>query len=182
MIEKIERVVRRATYHTKKGAVELVWRVVVDKSGGTRHEVVSYTGSATKPYHHTSRATRETDKATADRTWTKEFRKLSKKGVLADQFSPPKDEPQAGFAMSRFDALNLTDAERDFQEKRWPGHKHSVTEFLVYMQDYVTEALNLYSRNDNASVDEICKANVRKIAALALACMEQNGAPERRTA
>jgi len=70
----------------------------------------------------------------------------------------------------------LLDGERDYQDQRRSGHHHSVTEYLVYLRDYVEEALHLVSRSDG---EDGAKPIVRKIAALAVACMEQNGAPTR---
>ena len=46
----------------------------------------------------------------------------------------------------------------------------------MYLRDYVEEALHLVSRSDGEGG---AKPIVRKIAALAVACMEHNGAPTR---
>jgi hypothetical protein len=77
---------------------------------------------------------------------------------------------------TREEVYTAIDGERDYQDRKWGPpevHHHSVTEFLVYIRDYVEEALHAETR----SVGEPAKAthNMRKIGALAVACMEQNG-------
>ena len=62
--------------------------------------------------------------------------------------------------------------EREYQDKRWPGHKHTNTEFLVYIDHYVKEAFAAVSVQDD---DKATYPALRKIAALAVAAMEQNG-------
>ena len=80
--------------------------------------------------------------------------------------------------MERSEVYALIDGERAHQDRKWPGHQHSVTEYLVYIRDYVEDALH---RVTHESGENGVKPNVRKIAALAVACMEENGAPPRRT-
>lgn len=82
---------------------------------------------------------------------------------------------------SRSEVYSAIDAERAYQAERWNEQTtptkgyHSVTEFLVYMRDYVEEAMHVASReSDNTAIDK-CLHSVRKIAALGVACMEQNG-------
>lgn len=77
-----------------------------------------------------------------------------------------------------YEAIN---GERDYQRK-WEdpvttdsGGKHSNVEFLVYIRDYVEEALHFASRNPDPAAVPVCQHNLRKIAALAVAAMEQNG-------
>lgn len=82
---------------------------------------------------------------------------------------------------SREEAYSAIDGERAYQAKKWnesttaSGGFHSTTEFLVYMQDYVNEALHFVSRNADPEAQEFALHNVRKVAALGVACMEQNG-------
>lgn len=85
----------------------------------------------------------------------------------------------------RSEVYKALDGERDYQKVRWSedttstGGFHSVTEFLVYMQDYVNEALHNVSREADPGASEKALHWVRKVGALAVACMEQHGAPER---
>ena len=82
--------------------------------------------------------------------------------------------------MDRQEVYRLIDGERDYQDVRWqkPEHSHSVTEYLVYVRDYVEDALHRVSHEDG---DEGVRPHLRKIGALAVACMEDHGAPPRRT-
>lgn len=74
-----------------------------------------------------------------------------------------------------YEAIN---GERDYQRK-WEdtpsGGRHSNVEFLVYIRSYVNEALEFASRNPDPDAAPVCMNNLRKIAALAVAAMEQNG-------
>ncbi len=82
---------------------------------------------------------------------------------------------------SRQEVYNAIDGERNYQEG-WKdktltdsGGLHSNVEFLVYIQDYVSEALHVASRKPDPEAEEFCLNSLRKIAALAVAAMEQNG-------
>lgn len=85
----------------------------------------------------------------------------------------------------RRDVYAAIDGEREYQDERWNGAtteshgKHSVTEFLVYIRDYVEEALHVVSRTADPGAQVFAKHSLRKIAALAVAAMEQNGIEER---
>lgn len=90
-----------------------------------------------------------------------------------------------GEAATRKAVYTAIDSERDYQIARW-GHDHfrTVGEYLVYIQDYVREAMTAASREpDNpqgsGNVSDNTKNIVRKITALGVACMEHNGAPVR---
>lgn len=73
------------------------------------------------------------------------------------------------------------DGERDYQDKRWnsstteSGGRHSNVEFLVYIRDYVEEALHFASRNPDPAAVDFTRHSLRKIAALGVAALEQNG-------
>lgn len=85
----------------------------------------------------------------------------------------------------RSEVYAAIDGERAYQDSLWnpettPSEgRHSVTEWLVYMQDYLTQAMNQVSRNADPQAAQMALHTVRKIAAMAVACMEQNGAPKR---
>ena len=76
-------------------------------------------------------------------------------------------------------AINAIAGERLYQERLWgPTEmqgRHNVTEFLIFIQDYVTEALHIQSRIASPAAENITRHSIRKIASLAIACMEQNG-------
>lgn len=87
--------------------------------------------------------------------------------------------------LTRQGVYEVIDSERDYQESRWnpstttSGGNHSPQEWLTYIRDYTEEALHIGCRE----ADQICMekqmANMRKIAALAVAAMENLGAPKR---
>ena len=73
----------------------------------------------------------------------------------------------------------VIDEERAYQDKKWPMHRHSVIEFAYYMEDYLAELKRLASRNDESVVHDRQLDIMRKLGAMAVACMEQNGVHER---
>ena len=82
-------------------------------------------------------------------------------------------------------AYNAIDSERDYQDRVWGGSassgtpgagERSIDEFALYIQGYANDLANLASH----TMDPIEKLNfVRKVGGLAVACMEQHGAPKR---
>jgi hypothetical protein len=87
---------------------------------------------------------------------------------------------------TRDEAFAAIDGEREYQRK-WEdpaltdsGGRHTQVEFLVYIQDYVAEALHVASRKPDPEAREFCAHSMRKIAALAVAAMEQNGVRTRK--
>lgn len=75
------------------------------------------------------------------------------------------------------DVVSAIKGERDYQDYRWPGHKHSFEEFAVYMEDYLSELKHLTSRNDmNEPVNmDNARDIMRKVTAMGVAALEQNG-------
>lgn len=82
--------------------------------------------------------------------------------------------------LRRSQAYAAINSERDYQGRKWGDPEHSVTEFLVYMRDYIEEALHVVSRQSDPDASLAALHSVRKVAALGVACMEQCGAPHRR--
>ena len=86
---------------------------------------------------------------------------------------------------NRAEVYAVIDEERTYQSERWnsktttSGGIHSNTEFLVYIKDYVEEALHYACRNPDPDATRFSQHNLRKIAALAVAAMEQNGIKRR---
>jgi len=74
------------------------------------------------------------------------------------------------------DALEAIETERQHQAKKWPGHEHSVAEWLLIIEKLVTDARRAWvtGKGDAQALDEI-----RQITATGLAAMEQCGAPRR---
>ena len=87
--------------------------------------------------------------------------------------------------MQRSTVYDIINGEREYQDNLWNEHttssggKHSPTEWLVYIQDYLTEAMSLASRNSNPEASENVMENIRKIGAMCVCAMEQNGVKPR---
>lgn len=82
---------------------------------------------------------------------------------------------------SRRDVYKALDSERAYQNEKWGDRSHSVTEYILYMEHYLEEARKHASTKDqsihihhNDTLDFI-----RKVTALGVVAMEQNGAPHR---
>lgn len=81
----------------------------------------------------------------------------------------------------REEVYQAIDGERAYQEKRWNCEttascgNHSLTEFLVYIRDYTEEALHYVSRTADPAGQDFCRNSLRKIAALTVSALEQNG-------
>ena len=81
--------------------------------------------------------------------------------------------------MERPEVYKLIDGERDYQNSRWNENttdsagQHSVAEWLVYIDDYTTEAKHICSRNPDPMAREAAMDNIRKIAAMCVCAMEQ---------
>ena len=69
----------------------------------------------------------------------------------------------------------LVRGERIYQELRWPGHKHTAQEYLVYIRDYLVEAMHLVSRNDETLIASDVLGIIRKVAAMCVAFREDSG-------
>jgi hypothetical protein len=86
-------------------------------------------------------------------------------------------------AATRAEVYAALDSERAYQDARWNNdaspHKKSVEAWLVYMQDYLTEAFRQISREDDAVAKPKALATIRKITAMGVAAMENIGAPHR---
>lgn len=82
--------------------------------------------------------------------------------------------------MDRVQVFELIDSERSYQDSLSPdrtdGHQHSVGEELVLMDVYLRRALDAWV--DNAG-DASALNEIRKVAAIAVRCIENHGAPNR---
>lgn len=87
----------------------------------------------------------------------------------------------------RSEVYAAVDSERDYQDKlgadrteHWdvPVEERfrSVAEYIVMLQSYVNQAVNEWTRNAS---NEDALHEIRKIAGIAVHCMEDNGAPKR---
>jgi len=86
---------------------------------------------------------------------------------------------------TRQEVYSAIDSERDYQDRRWnpqtttSGGKHSLEEWLVYMEDYINEAKHIMSRSSKQESEPQALNIMRKVAAMAVSAMEQHGAPQR---
>lgn len=82
---------------------------------------------------------------------------------------------------TRAEVYEAIDGERDYQDQRWGSGscrgQHSTAEFLLFMEDYLAKARRIASTT--ADMDVAVLDVVRKVTALGVVCMEQNGAPKR---
>ena len=80
---------------------------------------------------------------------------------------------------NRKDVYAVIDDERDYQDSLWgtpDEHQHGTLEFLAFILDYVQQGIRDFSRNADPTGEVLALHATRKIAALAVASMEQNGA------
>jgi hypothetical protein len=84
--------------------------------------------------------------------------------------------------VSRADVYAVIDGERDYQDAKWPKEKVSdrpiateptVGESVVLLQQYVTMAIEQWTSQVG---DQAALHQIRKIAAIAVRCMEYHGA------
>ena len=83
--------------------------------------------------------------------------------------------------MNRTDVYLSLDSERDYQEQRWAGHRHSIEEYLLYIEHY-TQLCRTECTTADFSVpfgDTTARELMRKITALGVACGEEHGFPVR---
>lgn len=91
--------------------------------------------------------------------------------------------------MKRNNVYKLIDSERDYQDSRWDNNSEtrsgkndildrdkSIAEWLNYIEFHLTEA----KHSVYALESKQAKESVRKIAALAVACLENNECPSRK--
>lgn len=82
----------------------------------------------------------------------------------------------------RADVYAAIDTERAYQDSLWPGHVEpsnplTIGEFLLLIEEYALKARNEWTREQKPEVQTLHQ--IRKIAGIAVNCMEQHGAPVR---
>lgn len=86
---------------------------------------------------------------------------------------------------TRQEVYEAIDTERDYQDQRWniattaSAGIHSVSEFILFMDDYLREAKTQLSRNGEPQASAMALETLRKVIGMGVACMEQHGAPPR---
>lgn len=82
---------------------------------------------------------------------------------------------------TRAEVYDAIDSEREYQERRWGGHRHEAESYCLFMEDYLQQARHQASRTD-FTIDSELRAyldTIRKVVTLGVACMEEHGAPQR---
>lgn len=87
---------------------------------------------------------------------------------------------------TRAEVYAALDSEREYQNKKWNhGHDHDSThtigEWVIYMEHYLNEVKKQLTLLSDEEVTHAALSTIRKVAALGVACMEQQGAPKRET-
>ena len=76
--------------------------------------------------------------------------------------------------LKRGEAFSAIAMEREYQEGKWPGHVHSPAEWLLILEQLIEQAKVDYYEGVGSIM-----GSVRKIAATAVAAMEQQGVVHR---
>ena len=84
-----------------------------------------------------------------------------------------------GVMLTRKEVYALINGERTYQDKHWGDTYHSLEEWIVYIEDYLAEARHILTRLAQHEADPQAAAIMRKVAAMAVCAMEQNGSSPR---
>ena len=86
--------------------------------------------------------------------------------------------------MKREEVYQLIDEEREYQDLLWPQRDNpdspnalTIGEFVLLISEYVDRAKNTWAKERKPEIKTLHM--VRKIAGIAVNCMEQHGAPQR---
>lgn len=83
--------------------------------------------------------------------------------------------------LTRKEVYDAIDSERNYQDLRWnegttsSGGVHSPEEWYMYIENYVNEAKGILSRENVQSSYPKAMDIMRKVAAMSVCAMEQNG-------
>lgn len=86
---------------------------------------------------------------------------------------------------AREEVYAALDSERAYQENRWNAStttsegKHSFSEWIAYMEDYLAEAKHILARTAKQKAYPDVAHIIRKVTAMGVAAMEEHGAPRR---
>lgn len=87
--------------------------------------------------------------------------------------------------LSRQEAFDIVNGERDYQEKKWPGICLAPSEVVRLIRAALMEADSLFdiakdtTRGDALRVNPSDLETFRKVAAICVRCMEEHGCPHR---
>ena len=86
---------------------------------------------------------------------------------------------------TREEVYSAIDSERDYQDSEEfffaskSKENHTVTEWIVFIQNSLDEAKHYVSRNSEDVGPQSALGVIRRITAMGVVCMEQNGVPTR---
>jgi hypothetical protein len=82
--------------------------------------------------------------------------------------------------MTREEVLTILSEERSYQERKWgdSGRNKPAECYMVYMKDYLDRAFHDITNGGRGYEEAL--ADLRKVAAIAIACFEDNGVPRRK--
>lgn len=84
---------------------------------------------------------------------------------------------------TRIDAFEAINTERDYQDKIWQAAGNTgpnpltIGEFILLLSTYVDDAADQFRKESKPEMNAL--NTIRKIAGIAVNCMEQHGAPKR---
>jgi hypothetical protein len=87
--------------------------------------------------------------------------------------------------MERKQVYKLIDGERKYQDTKWNETTttskgiHTIEEWITYMEDYLSEAKHIVSREARQTADPKAMDIIRKVTAMGVAAMEQIDTPAR---
>lgn len=88
-----------------------------------------------------------------------------------------------GMAGGSLDAIEAISRERKYQDAVWgeaaSEGKHEVGAFVLFMEHHLQQARAAISTGASPGADQAALAEILKVAALGVCCMEQHGAPLR---
>lgn len=80
---------------------------------------------------------------------------------------------------TRQEVYEAIDSERDYQIGKWKetgdGTIHSPEEWILLIEEYLDEAKHLLARGSNQTTNDNVMDIFRKVTAMGVACMEQQG-------
>ena len=88
--------------------------------------------------------------------------------------------------MTREQVYKVIDTEREYQDRIWSVLNKEISNpssYILWMEEYLNKARVLASSLDERKGTEGCEKImdvIRKVTAMGIACMEINGAPERK--
>ena len=77
------------------------------------------------------------------------------------------------------EAVEAIRGEIEYQDRLWGGEasggEHTVSEWILFMQNYLAEAAYIVCRKAAPQCDEAALHIIRKVTTMGVRCMEQNG-------